>query len=127
VLDPKLSRCEKLSRLFFREQERPDHELISQLVEAREIVHFLVPAPLLDNKEDALICLISDVLGGYISSPQQDMHKWFLITCINRKQFQLAAAEFLNFVYRDQKVDLRAVKKRFCEAELFTTGNLQFS
>jgi GH24 family phage-related lysozyme (muramidase) len=120
-----LYQCEKLSRYFFRPQERPGVSLRLQLGAARDILEQELTVALEAHQQDALTCLISDVIAGYVSVPVAVKH-WQLIRVLNQKMFQVAAGQFLSFCYLNGRMDPRALRKRICEQQLFVTGKLQF-
>jgi GH24 family phage-related lysozyme (muramidase) len=118
--------CERLSRYFFRRQERPDSLLRKQLEAARDLLREALTAPLAPHQEAALMCLFSDIVAGYVFAPTVPLRHWHLIRMLNERMFQVAAGQFLSFCYLDGRADLRALRKRICEQQLFVTGKLQF-
>jgi GH24 family phage-related lysozyme (muramidase) len=122
-----LEQCERLTRYFFRRQERPDEVLRTQLLGAKYVVQSLITAPLTDHQRQALVCLFADVLAGLVHSPTVDLPRWQIVAVLNRRMYQVAAGQFLSFCNREGKVDQRALRKRMCEQQLFSTGKLQFS
>jgi GH24 family phage-related lysozyme (muramidase) len=118
--------CEKLTRYFFRKQERPDFLLRSQLGEAKDILERELEVRLTVPQETALLCLFSDIVAGYVSAPPVAVAHWHLTKVLNQRMFQVAAGQFLSFCYLKGKMDPRALRKRICEQQLFVTGKLQF-
>lgn len=122
-----LERCIKLSRYFFGQTERPNGVLENQIKQAEEVVGNLVTRPLLPFQREALVCLVSDIVGGYASSPSVMFQDSFLLKAVNKGMFQIATAEFAQFCYCDGALNARAWQKRKAEQLLFSRGQLLFS
>ena len=119
-------RCVQLTRLFYRPIERPDLELRSQLNTAHHLIQDLVRVPLKSQQEDALTCLISDIVANLIVSSNGSLERSFLLTALNKGMMQIAAAQFQQFCCRNGKLDTRSWQKRKAEQELFLRGKLPF-
>ncbi len=119
--------CVALTRYFYTQQERPDEQLRLQLLRAERRVYRVVQQHDLETHQlDALICLVSDIEAGLAASPSATFEKSFLVTALNHRMFQIAAAEFLSFCYADGKVQTRVWQKRKAEQYLFSRGHLLF-
>jgi GH24 family phage-related lysozyme (muramidase) len=121
-----LERCRRLTRLYYRTVERPDSTLESELGQAEQLVSHLVTVELTLDQTDALVCLVSDLLGRYCSAPSDDFPSSFLIRALNRGMRHVAVAQFSTFCQRDGRIDPRAWQKRQCEQRLFLRGQLMF-
>jgi GH24 family phage-related lysozyme (muramidase) len=119
-----LDRCIKLTHYFFTSIERPDAILGNQLQEATKLVDGLVARPLVAFQRDALLCLLSDLLGGHVMGKFPDS---ILLHALNRGMFQIAAGEFHSFCLVHGRPNQRAWQKRRCEQFLFSRGTLLFS
>ena len=125
VRKPVSLNCMNLTRFFYSKKERPDDELCNQLQSAAEVVGALVSRPLLSFQEEALVCLVSDLIGKYSHGNSQFPNS-FLLKCINRGMFQIAAAEFYGFCFVNGQIDTRVWNKRRAEHLLFAKGRLLF-
>jgi GH24 family phage-related lysozyme (muramidase) len=117
--------CVTLTRYFYPPAERPDLILAFQLSRAEKVVSQTVIRPLQPCQREALVCLVSDLVSGLVTS-RVAFEKSFLVTALNRGMFQIAAAEFHVFCYVDGKVQTRAWEKRRAEQYLFSRGHLLF-
>ena len=114
-----------LTRYFYGVEERSDTDLLRQLQQASGVVKETVMVSLLPYQFDALICLVSDIEAGFITS-SVSFQQSFLVTALNKGMFQVAAGEFHGFCYTDGRISRRAWEKRRAEQYLFTQGKLLF-
>jgi GH24 family phage-related lysozyme (muramidase) len=97
-----------------------------ELTEAAGVVRELIHQPLLQSHQyDALVCLFSDIVAGYIdtSTPLRDS---FLVSSLNHGYLQIAAGEMLVFCFKQSGIQQRAWEKRVAEQYLFVRGKLLF-
>jgi len=118
--------CVTLTRYFYSCEERSDGTLYRQLLRAERRVDRAIVRPLQPFQREALVCLVSDLVAGLAVSPSVTFEKSFLVKALNKGMFQIAAAEFHVFCYRDGKVQTRLWEKRRAEQYLFSRGHLLF-
>lgn len=120
------AQCVALTRYFYPPSERSDKDLCNQLHAAEGVLARTIIRPLQPYQHDALLCLVSDVVSGLARSPSVVFDRSFLVTALNKGQFQIAAAEFYVFCYAEGKVQTRLWEKRKAESYLFARGHLLF-
>ena len=84
-----------------------------------------VKVPLKSCQAVALTSLLSDLCGGYAAG-KVNWDRSELCAAVNRKCFQLAAAEFFQFAYYGTTIEKRLWEKRNCEQILFRRGKIIF-
>lgn len=122
--------CITLTRYFYTPLERSDLVLREQLVEAESIIGALIQHPLLPYQQDALVCLVSDLVSGLSESivPTEPFYQSFLVRSLNKGMIQIAAGEFCLFCYDQHgKIPVKNWNKRRAEQHLFTSGKLWFN
>jgi GH24 family phage-related lysozyme (muramidase) len=119
--------CVALTRYFYPPSERSEDVLRDQLLEAEQLVSRWVTGHLQPYQREALLCLVSDLAAGLVTSPTLvPFEKSFLVTALNRGMYQIAAAEFHVFCYVNHRLSPRAWEKRKAEQYLFSRGHLLF-
>lgn len=119
--------CVTLTRYFYPLAERSEAKLITQLQQAEAVVARCLVRPLQTFQQEALLCLVSDLVAGLASAPTNiPFEKSVLLHALNKGMFQIAAAEFHVFCYADGKVQTRLWEKRRAEQYLFSRGHLWF-
>ena len=117
-----IPRCEAITYAFYTKEERPLVQ--DELQRAEGVLAQVIQVPLLSHQRDALLCLVSDLLGGYASSLSTNFEDSALVKLLNSGTYQLAAAEFFKFCYVCGKIDKRVWRKRNVEQLLFVRGTL---
>jgi GH24 family phage-related lysozyme (muramidase) len=116
--------CTQLTEHYFSPDERPSQVIAGELVRASKQIDLLVAHPLQLQQRQALICLIADLLGGYVAPQTGNLDSSELLRCLNSGRMQIAAGELFRFVYVRGRVDERAWAKRSSEHALFSRGRL---
>lgn len=117
-------RCEKLTYHFFDPKERPVTILHAEFAKAAIIVQLAVKIPLREHQEEALMCLISDVVGHHVEC-QHPFAADPLILNLNAGNMQLVQADWMRLVYYRGRVDELLIEKREAERQLFRSNILR--
>lgn len=115
--------CLALVRLFGGQRTPSQEELVRQLHYAEAELSIYLAKTLPQHQQDALVAWAMSVMGG-VTGPQASIKESELVRRINAVHYQLAAAEFTKWVYRNGKVDHGMVKQRAAEQRLFLTGRV---
>jgi GH24 family phage-related lysozyme (muramidase) len=113
--------CIRLVRFYFG-SGRP--RLLEEIGQAQEMLAKVVKVNLHDHQVDAVVSLLSDIVGGFTDAPKTDMQMTRLFHALNLGHRHIAVGEFASLCYVKGKMSEVLFRKRECEQTLFLTGKL---
>lgn len=119
--EPQYDQCVRLVRFYFG-SGRP--RLLEEISRAKEMLAEVVRVNLHDHQVDAVVSLLSDIVGGYADAPKGDMQMTRLFYALNLGHRHIAIGEFAGLCYVKGKMSEVLFRKRECEQTLFLTGKL---
>jgi hypothetical protein len=113
--------CLEITRRFYTAAQRPDGLLQQEFAQASQYIASNILVELRVEQRAAIICLLADILPGYVHAVVSLQDSKFL-AAIKRAHYSIAVAHFSDFTFVQKHLSRPAYIKRQTEQNLYIFG-----